>query len=44
MIITEMKPFGMIKSSLNDCKEIDIVSCDTCAKMCETGEIGRAHV
>ena len=37
MIITELKPYGMIKSQLNKKDKIGIVSCNTCARMCETG-------
>jgi len=37
MIITEMKPFGMIKSKLKKDDKIGIVSCNSCPKICETG-------
>jgi len=37
MIITEEKPYGMIKSKLKKQDKIGIISCNTCAKMCETG-------
>jgi len=37
MIITEMKPFGMIKSKLNISDKIGIVSCNSCPRICETG-------
>jgi len=37
MIITEMKPYGLIKSQLNKKDEIGIVSCNSCPRICETG-------
>ena len=37
MIITTRKPYGMIKSKLNKKDKIGIVSCNSCARMCETG-------
>ena len=37
MIITELKPYGLIKAKLNKKEKIGIVSCNACAKMCETG-------
>jgi len=37
MIITEMLPYGMIKSQLKSTDKISIVSCNSCARMCETG-------
>lgn len=37
MIITELKPYGMIKSQLNKKDKIGIVSCNACARRCETG-------
>ena len=39
MIITEKKPFGLIKAALNNvrARKILIVSCDMCARICETG-------
>jgi len=37
MIITELKPYGMVKSQLKKKDKIGIVSCNTCARMCETG-------
>ena len=37
MIITETKPFGMIKVELKKDDKISIVSCNQCARLCETG-------
>jgi len=39
MIITENKPFGLIKSILEEkgFKKIAVLSCNACAKICETG-------
>jgi len=37
MIITELKPYGLIKSELNKKDNIGIVACNSCARMCETG-------
>jgi hypothetical protein len=37
MIITESKPFGMIKAQLNKKDKIGIVSCNSCVRICETG-------
>jgi len=37
MIITEMKPYGLIKSKLNKKDQIGIVSCNSCPRICETG-------
>ncbi len=37
MIITESKPFGIIKAQLKKEDKIGIVSCNSCARMCETG-------
>jgi hypothetical protein len=37
MIITEIKPFGIIKSQLNKEDKIGIVSCNSCPRICETG-------
>lgn len=37
MIITEFKPFAMIRSDLDKKDKIGIVSCNACARMCETG-------
>lgn len=37
MIITESKPYGMIKTQLKKSDRVGIVSCNSCARMCETG-------
>ena len=37
MIITEPKPYGMLKSQLRKQDKIGIVACNSCARMCETG-------
>ena len=37
MIITETKPFGMIRAKLKKSDRISLVVCNTCAKMCGTG-------
>lgn len=37
MIITERKPYGMIKSKIDEDDKIGIVSCNVCARICETG-------
>ncbi|RJS74460.1 hypothetical protein CW714_01525 [Methanophagales archaeon] len=37
MIVTEKKPFGMIKAKLKKSDKISIVSCNMCARLCETG-------
>ncbi|UZE94070.1 MAG: hypothetical protein IB618_00645 [Candidatus Pacearchaeota archaeon] len=37
MIITALKPYGLIKAQLDKKDKIGIVSCNSCAKLCETG-------
>ncbi len=37
MIVTETKPFGIIKAKLKKDEEVSIVSCNHCAKLCGTG-------
>ncbi len=37
MIVTEMKPFGVIKSQLKEDDKISIISCNECARLCGTG-------
>jgi len=37
MIITELKPYGMIKAELEKNDKIGIVSCNACPRICETG-------
>ena len=37
MIITSSKPYGIIKGMLRKWKKTGIVSCNSCARACETG-------
>ena len=37
MIVTDTKPFGMIKAELNKNDKISIVSCNDCSRLCGTG-------
>jgi len=37
MIVTYSKPYGVIKGMLKKWKKIGIVSCNSCARVCETG-------
>lgn len=37
MIITSSKPYGVIKGLLRKWKKTGIVSCNSCARACETG-------
>lgn len=37
MIITNSKPYGIIRGMLKKWKKIGIVSCNSCARVCETG-------
>ena len=37
MIVTSCKPYGVIKGMLKKWKKIGIVSCNSCARACETG-------
>jgi len=37
MIVTSCKPYGIIKGMLKKWKKIGIVSCNSCARACETG-------
>ena len=37
MIITEARPYEEIKAELDKEKTIGIVSCNTCARLCQTG-------
>ena len=37
MIITSYKPYGVIKGLLKKWKKTGIVSCNSCARACETG-------
>jgi hypothetical protein len=42
MIVTESKPYGVVRGALKKWKKIGIVSCNSCARACETG--GRAKL
>jgi len=37
MIITEIKPYGLVKTQLDKKDQIGIVSCNSCPRICETG-------
>lgn len=37
MIVTESKPYGVVRGMLKKWKKIGIVSCNSCARVCETG-------
>jgi ferredoxin len=37
MIITSTKPYGIVKGKLRKWKKIGIISCNSCARVCETG-------
>jgi hypothetical protein len=37
MIVTNAKPYGVVKGMLKKWKKIGIVSCNSCARACETG-------
>ena len=37
MIVTSSKPYGIIKGMLKKWKKVGIVSCNSCARACETG-------
>ncbi len=37
MIITKLKPFNKIKSKLKKTDKIGVISCNSCARMCNTG-------
>ena len=37
MIVTSCKPYGVIRGMLKKWKKIGIVSCNSCARACETG-------
>ena len=37
MIVTSSRPYGIIKGMLRKWKKIGIVSCNSCARACETG-------
>jgi len=42
MIVTNSKPYGVVRAMLKKWKKIGIVSCNSCARVCETG--GRAKM
>jgi ferredoxin len=37
MIVTYSKPYDVIKAELRKWKKIGIISCNSCARVCETG-------
>ena len=37
MIITTSKPYGVVRGMLKKWKKVGIVSCNSCARACETG-------
>jgi hypothetical protein len=37
MIVTYSKPYDVIKAELKKWKKIGIISCNSCARICETG-------
>ena len=37
MIVTSSKPYGVIRGMLKKWKKVGIVSCNSCARACETG-------
>ena len=37
MIVTTSKPYGMIRGMLKKWKTVGVVSCNSCARVCETG-------
>ena len=37
MIVTNSKPYGVVKGMLKKWKKIGVVSCNSCARLCETG-------
>jgi len=37
MIVTSLKPYGVIRGMLKKWKKVGIVSCNSCARVCETG-------
>ena len=42
MIVTNSRPYGVVRGMLKKWKKIGIVSCNSCARICETG--GRAKM
>ncbi len=37
MIVTSLKPYGIIRGMLRKWKTVGVVSCNSCARACETG-------
>jgi len=37
MIVTSLKPYGLIRGMLRKWKTVGVVSCNSCARACETG-------
>lgn len=37
MIVTDRKPYGIVRGMLKKYKKIGIISCNSCARVCETG-------
>ena len=37
MIVTNSRPYGVVKGMLKKWKKIGIISCNSCARVCETG-------
>lgn len=37
MIVTSSKPYGVVRGMLKKWKKIGIISCNSCARACETG-------
>jgi len=37
MIVTSSKPYGLLRGMLKKWKKIGVVSCNSCARVCETG-------
>ena len=37
MIVTYSKPYGVVKGMLKKWKTVGIISCNSCARVCETG-------
>ena len=37
MIVTSIKPYGIIRGMLRKWKTVGVVSCNSCARVCETG-------
>jgi len=37
LIVTELKPYGLVRGMLKKWKSVGVVSCNSCARVCETG-------